>query len=125
MVSIFMDTRRCHGYKYHAMSYHVTSCQVNAERSPDQIFKDVADRVDKLILEKCKVLFVVGGPGCGKGTQCERLAAKYNLTHLSSGQPPTWASGNVSNRDVRISVLKYDIPTSSGKKIVIFSFLKR
>jgi len=58
---------------------------VNAERSPDQIFKDVADRVDKLILEKCKVLFVVGGPGCGKGTQCERLAAKYNLTHLSSG----------------------------------------
>lgn len=58
---------------------------VNAERSPDQIFKDVMDRVDKLILQSCKVLFVVGGPGCGKGTQCERLAAKYNLTHLSSG----------------------------------------
>lgn len=58
---------------------------VNAERSPDKIFKDVAERVDKLILEKCKVLFVVGGPGCGKGTQCEKLAAKYNLTHLSSG----------------------------------------
>jgi len=58
---------------------------VNAERSPDQIFKDVADRLDRLILESCKVLFVVGGPGCGKGTQCERLAAKYNLTHLSSG----------------------------------------
>jgi len=58
---------------------------VNAERSPDQIFKDVADRLDRLILENCKVFFIVGGPGCGKGTQCERLAAKYNLTHLSSG----------------------------------------
>jgi len=58
---------------------------INAERSPDQIFKDVKDRLDRLMLEDCKVIFVVGGPGCGKGTQCERLAAKYNLTHLSSG----------------------------------------
>ena len=26
-----------------------------------------------------------GGPGCGKGTQCERIVAKYGFTHLSSG----------------------------------------
>ncbi|CAH1271782.1 AK5 [Branchiostoma lanceolatum] len=32
-----------------------------------------------------KVIFVVGGPGCGKGTQCERIVAKYGYTHLSSG----------------------------------------
>jgi len=34
---------------------------------------------------KLPVIFVVGGPGCGKGTQCERIVAKYGYTHLSSG----------------------------------------
>lgn len=26
-----------------------------------------------------------GGPGSGKGTQCEKIVAKYGLSHLSSG----------------------------------------
>lgn len=29
--------------------------------------------------------FVLGGPGSGKGTQCDKIVAKYHLTHLSSG----------------------------------------
>ena len=28
---------------------------------------------------------MLGGPGCGKGTQCDRIVAKYGFTHLSSG----------------------------------------
>lgn len=31
------------------------------------------------------VLFVLGGPGAGKGTQCARLAEKHCLHHLSVG----------------------------------------
>jgi UMP-CMP kinase len=31
------------------------------------------------------VLFVLGGPGAGKGTQCSRLVAAYGFTHLSAG----------------------------------------
>ncbi|KAI4868587.1 uridylate kinase [Hypoxylon rubiginosum] len=31
------------------------------------------------------VLFVLGGPGAGKGTQCERLVARYGFSHLSAG----------------------------------------
>ncbi|KAJ3000864.1 hypothetical protein HDV02_002327 [Globomyces sp. JEL0801] len=31
------------------------------------------------------ITFVLGGPGSGKGTQCERLAAEFNLVHLSTG----------------------------------------
>lgn len=27
----------------------------------------------------------LGGPGSGKGTQCEKIVAKYGYTHLSSG----------------------------------------
>jgi len=34
---------------------------------------------------KLPVVFIIGGPGCGKGTQCERIVAKYGYTHLSSG----------------------------------------
>lgn len=38
--------------------------------------------------ELCARMFdlsVLGGPGSGKGTQCERIVAKYGYTHLSSG----------------------------------------
>ena len=34
---------------------------------------------------KCKVIFVVGGPGSGKGTQCKLIADKYGYSHLSAG----------------------------------------
>ncbi len=30
-------------------------------------------------------MFVLGGPGSGKGTQCALIKAKYGYTHLSSG----------------------------------------
>ncbi len=36
-------------------------------------------------LKDANIIFVVGGPGSGKGTQCERIVAKYGYTHLSSG----------------------------------------
>ncbi|GBP91158.1 Adenylate kinase isoenzyme 1 [Eumeta japonica] len=31
------------------------------------------------------IVWVLGGPGSGKGTQCERIVAKYGFTHLSTG----------------------------------------
>ncbi|CAH1994617.1 unnamed protein product [Acanthoscelides obtectus] len=34
---------------------------------------------------KVPVIWVLGGPGSGKGTQCDRIVAKYGFTHLSSG----------------------------------------
>ncbi|XP_061589231.1 LOW QUALITY PROTEIN: adenylate kinase isoenzyme 1 [Cololabis saira] len=36
-------------------------------------------------IKDAKIIFVVGGPGSGKGTQCEKIVAKYGYTHLSSG----------------------------------------
>ncbi|KAL4609432.1 adenylate kinase isoenzyme 1-like [Arapaima gigas] len=36
-------------------------------------------------LKNSKIIFVVGAPGCGKGTQCEKIAEKYGFTHFSSG----------------------------------------
>ncbi|KOB70732.1 Uncharacterized protein OBRU01_14831, partial [Operophtera brumata] len=39
----------------------------------------------KAYQRKTPVVWVLGGPGSGKGTQCEKIIAKYGFTHLSSG----------------------------------------
>jgi len=31
------------------------------------------------------VIWVLGGPGAGKGTQCEKIVANYGFSHLSTG----------------------------------------
>ena len=36
-------------------------------------------------LSKVSVIFVLGGPGAGKGTQCANLVRDYGFTHLSAG----------------------------------------
>jgi len=43
--------------------------------------------VDKSALQAAglPIVWVLGGPGCGKGTQCDKIVAKYGFTHLSSG----------------------------------------
>jgi len=34
---------------------------------------------------KITVIFVLGGPGAGKGTQCEKLVQEFGFSHLSAG----------------------------------------
>jgi len=43
--------------------------------------------IDKTPLKDAKlpVIWVLGGPGSGKGTQCDKIVEKYGFTHLSSG----------------------------------------
>lgn len=36
-------------------------------------------------MKKPQVVFVLGGPGAGKGTQCSRIVESYSYTHLSAG----------------------------------------
>ena len=35
--------------------------------------------------EKYKVIFIIGPPGVGKNTQCEKLVKKYNFIHFGAG----------------------------------------
>ncbi|CAF3642415.1 unnamed protein product [Rotaria sp. Silwood1] len=35
---------------------------------------------------KPNVIFVLGGPGAGKGTQCARISETYDYVHLSAGE---------------------------------------
>ncbi|XP_036595808.1 adenylate kinase isoenzyme 1-like [Trichosurus vulpecula] len=40
----------------------------------------------KDLLKSLRIIFVMGGPGCGKGTQCENMAAKYGFCHVGLGE---------------------------------------
>lgn len=37
------------------------------------------------VMGKPKVVFVLGPPGSGKGTQCEKIVKEFGYTHLSAG----------------------------------------
>jgi len=39
----------------------------------------------KLSKEDITVVFVLGGPGCGKGTQCSKIVKDFGFVHLSAG----------------------------------------
>ncbi|XP_037361101.1 adenylate kinase isoenzyme 1 [Talpa occidentalis] len=41
---------------------------------------------EKDILKSPLIIFVMGGPGCGKGTQCKNMATKYGFCHVGLGQ---------------------------------------
>nr|XP_031545668.1 adenylate kinase isoenzyme 1-like [Vicugna pacos] len=38
------------------------------------------------ILKSPLIIFVMGGPGCGKGTQCKNMATKNGFCHVGLGQ---------------------------------------
>jgi len=53
--------------------------RIDAEKNPDQVWAAVS----KLFAPT--VVFVLGGPGAGKGTQCSRITSAFGFQHLSAG----------------------------------------
>lgn len=49
-------------------------------------WKTTAPKENSLSKSRFRVLFVLGGPGAGKGTQSELMAQHYPVVHLSAGQ---------------------------------------
>lgn len=47
--------------------------------------KSRIDAQDKEILSSYKIVFVLGGPGSGKGTQSGKLVDEFGVVHLSAG----------------------------------------
>lgn len=64
-----------------------------AEKAAEEKRKKIKEKLDKerktkqaeaqKKLKDSKVVFVTGGPGSGKTTQAEKMAAEFDLTHLS------------------------------------------
>jgi len=58
--------------------------QLKAEATISTIEK-LAINSEKYLEEKPDVIFVLGGPGSGKGTQCAKISSKFGHVHLSAG----------------------------------------
>ncbi|XP_076337828.1 adenylate kinase isoenzyme 5-like [Tachypleus tridentatus] len=88
--------------------YQEKTVKISVEGNPDDLFIEVEKVLDEFIInfevkkiqkelfsdpidisplgrEHHLVIFVIGGPGSGKGTQCALLARKYNLSHICIG----------------------------------------
>ena len=47
--------------------------EVDAEAETSVVYQRTVDGLKRIFLHNAAVVFIVGGPGCGKGTQCDRL----------------------------------------------------
>lgn len=57
---------------------------VSAVPEPDIVFNEVK-KVFDAEHTKPEIVFVLGGPGSGKGTQCAKIVKEFGYTHLSAG----------------------------------------
>eukprot|EP00927_Polykrikos_kofoidii_P072520 TRINITY_DN68624_c0_g1_i1.p1 TRINITY_DN68624_c0_g1~~TRINITY_DN68624_c0_g1_i1.p1 ORF type:complete len:1791 (+),score=282.65 TRINITY_DN68624_c0_g1_i1:195-5567(+) len=69
--------RFCVAYRIHC--YFETPCVLHGSESAFSKPKGVAEAISPT------VIFVLGGPGSGKGTQCQRLSQTFGMHHLSVG----------------------------------------
>ncbi|XP_004210036.3 adenylate kinase isoenzyme 5 isoform X1 [Hydra vulgaris] len=63
--------------------------KICADCSIEEVFTNVCNAIDYRIFNKFDikkpVIFVLGGPGCGKGTQCSLISKKFDMAHISAG----------------------------------------
>ena len=59
--------------------------KISSETTVDEVYEQTKAHFEPRPLYHKNIVFVLGGPGSGKGTQCERLAKEFKLTHLSTG----------------------------------------
>ncbi|EPZ30970.1 ADK-domain-containing protein [Rozella allomycis CSF55] len=67
--------------------------KISAERGVDEVYEDSKKvfqemsepKIAKFEHDDAKIIFVLGGPGSGKGTQCEKISNEFGYAHLSTG----------------------------------------
>jgi UMP-CMP kinase len=70
-----------------SLAHRAKECLAIAGSSSIQSFGGIPYlRPSSADANKCRVIFVLGGPGAGKGTQSELLLKNYPCIHLSAGQ---------------------------------------
>ena len=57
----------------------------NVQNSEKTTISSATEANDPKLKLKPQVVFVLGGPGAGKGTQCSNIVREYGWVHLSAG----------------------------------------
>nr|ACO14567.1 Probable adenylate kinase isoenzyme F38B2.4 [Caligus clemensi] len=73
------------------------------------------------------IIWILGGPGCGKGTQCDQIVKKYGFTHLSSGDllREEVQSGSARGKELTAIMEKGDlVPLSVVLDLIAEAMLK-
>merc|ERR1711934_681283 len=94
--------------------------------------------VEPQVSEDVQIVFVLGGPGSGKGTQCDLIKEKYGFGHFSAGDllraevesgsevgkglEVTMKEGKLVSSAVTIQLLKKAIANSDKKQILVDGF---
>ena len=84
------------------------------------------------------VIFVLGGPGSGKGTQCAKLKEKHHFVHISTGEllreeqekngpeaeyiKATLAEGKLVKSDILVKLVQNKINQHKNTKFLLDGF---
>ncbi|XP_048821824.1 adenylate kinase isoenzyme 1 isoform X2 [Lagopus muta] len=79
--------------------------RVAAGSEPEVLLHPDSSSMSTEKLKHHKIIFVVGGPGSGKGTQCEKIVHKYGYTHLSTGDLLRAEVGSGSERGKKLQAI--------------------
>ena len=95
------------------------------------------DYIDSIESKNNEIIFVLGGPGVGKGTQCEKLVNEFNNTiiNINVGNLLRNIINNEENKTIRLNKLRKDkikeyikngeiIPPRITIKIIINEIIK-
>ncbi|PRP78469.1 hypothetical protein PROFUN_13646 [Planoprotostelium fungivorum] len=59
--------------------------QPSREEEKEEMVQSLSNPVTPRVTEQPIVVFVLGGPGAGKGTQCAKIVEHFGFEHLSAG----------------------------------------
>lgn len=119
-----LDTIRKRFYTYENESlaaiklYQAQNLLITIDSSPpvDEVFNAVSSYFEPLPFEGEKIVFVLGGPGSGKGTQCDQLAS-LGYAHISTGD---LLRNEIKNGTELGSKLEADMKEGKMISLVIF-----
>eukprot|EP00798_Chlamydomonas_sp_ICE-L_P003603 gene3603-13686_t len=119
-----------------SMGASSSSIWSTVEGYQNYLYKSLGYATDEAV--KHKVIFVLGGPGSGKGTQCAKLVADYDMAHFSAGDllrehansgtpdgnmvADMIKNGQIVPAEITVRLLQKAMQESGKKKILIDGF---